>query len=773
MIANLYNSVSLNSSSTIMGQRNNDDTEFGIEKFAALTSLQQRQTMDNHVLKIKQMLQTIQQDHKRTTGNNDLDKLCIQALEWADPHRTPDSCFGECSIDLKQRWRLVKTDDCGNVTMCTEWFTAYTIALGNNFDDPRVPMHASDIWATVSDKYGDKVTSTRLSKVLANATEHYAHQGLDRHASLKKFAKILVACRSSLVWTPNDDQVRDGWSVETMFSEFCYQDSSDHARKNGPTSFGIVFGPKGSACYSGYPGQLDMPYKLVDKTTNKLMDHHTKVFASDRTIDKDGSVRVQTQDEKIKTLSSDASRAVQIKIGVNGMSASSNLEMAMFGIQQTKHKLTDVISSMGAFSISRPWLVKEIYKTHEEIEQDRLAAQEQERKRKEQQRLQTMQEIKESCQNVSTRPYLFCYYRDYLLQECTKYDALEQNCTEWITKADALLETARIAKLSSEEEEEEQEDWVDIKKELVTAPPPSPQSMQGEEEDVFYNHPCHGVLVNARVTDDELGVYKYDDLDGKKHACTLFIPSSYTLSNENIDQMDQKRKSTMTLVKNGKDPALHDNWFNDLECTSLGYRSLVSDTFSSKDESGNCTYRSLGSGGANEFEEGEIVEAELGLSKATGRSMRLSVSKITSEEKDVVLTLYSRWALPFGTVPSTDFLERVVSNLLSMWKTCEPPPNQGAKGPKTSFGLVESRHCKKALKMFTKGNASDEAQILSSLKHYSTNAKDMLPAEDTSSDDEDKQDEKDTCSVKVQKTIVKQSPSSSSENDDDVLSDMD
>jgi esterase/lipase len=108
-----------------------------------------------------------------------------------------------------------------------------------------------------------------------------------------------------------------------------------------------------------------------------------------------------------------------------------------------------------------------------------------------------------------------------------------------------------------------------------------------------------------------------------------------------------------------------------------------------------------------------------------------------------------------------------------MWKTCEPPPNQGAKGPKTSFGLVESRHCKKALKMFTKGNASDEAQILSSLKHYSTNAKDMLPAEDTSSDDEDKQDEKDTCSVKVQKTIVKQSPSSSSENDDDVLSDMD
>ena len=281
------------------------------------------------------------------------------------------------------------------------------------------------------------------------------------------------------------------------------------------------------------------------------------------------------------------------------------------------------------------------------------------------------------------------------------------------------------------------------------------------------------MLVNARVTDDELGVYKYDDLDGKKHACTLFIPSSYTLSNENIDQMDQKRKSTMTLVKNGKDPALHDNWFNDLECTSLGYRSLVSDTFSSKDESGNCTYRSLGSGGANEFEEGEIVEAELGLSKATGRSMRLSVSKITSEEKDVVLTLYSRWALPFGTVPSTDFLERVVSNLLSMWKTCEPPPNQGAKGPKTSFGLVESRHCKKALKMFTKGNASDEAQILSSLKHYSTNAKDMLPAEDTSSDDEDKQDEKDTCSVKVQKTIVKQSPSSSSENDDDVLSDMD
>mmetsp|Transcript_43857 Transcript_43857/g.115934 ORF Transcript_43857/g.115934 Transcript_43857/m.115934 type:complete len:164 (+) Transcript_43857:312-803(+) len=79
-------------------------------------------------------------------------------------------------------------------------------------------------------------------------------------------------------------------------------------------------------------------------------------------------------------------------------------------------------------------------------------------------------------------------------------------------------------------------------------------------------------------------------------------------------------------------------------------------------------YRSLGGGAPDSsIGWGEVVEAELGLSNATGRADGLSVANIKSDsKKNLVLTQYKKWSLPFGTVPGEDFLHGVVSDLISL-----------------------------------------------------------------------------------------------------------
>ena len=131
-------------------------------------------------------------------------------------------------------------------------------------------------------------------------------------------------------------------------------------------------------------------------------------------------------------------------------------------------------------------------------------------------------------------------------------------------------------------------------------------------------------------------------------------------------------------------------------------------------------------------------------------------------DTNVVATVYQRFALPFGTVPAEQFLRGVVNSLLSMQAACEAPQD-GKKGPKTSDGLVESRHCDKALKCFKPGNTHvDVKDIVSSLKNYNKNAKDLLPKEDPNSDSDDE-----SPLGKAQKLKSDQSPSSPKEESDE------
>lgn len=206
-------------------------------------------------------------------------------------------------------------------------------------------------------------------------------------------------------------------------------------------------------------------------------------------------------------------------------------------------------------------------------------------------------------------------------------------------------------------------------------------------------------------------------------------------------------------------------------CTDLGfrlkntaggavYRSLGASANSS--DAGFC-FRSLGTTPPSEFQEAEAVEAALGISKATDRALKLSVPDPKSKPgTDVAATVYQRFALPFGTVPAEQFLRGVVNSLLSMQAACEAPQD-GKKGPKTSDGLVESRHCEKALKCFEKGNTHvDMKDIASSLKNYNKNAKDLLPKEDPDSDSDDA-----SPFGKAQKLKSDQSPSSPKEDESD------
>lgn len=189
------------------------------------------------------------------------------------------------------------------------------------------------------------------------------------------------------------------------------------------------------------------------------------------------------------------------------------------------------------------------------------------------------------------------------------------------------------------------------------------------------------------------------------------------------------------------------------------YRSLGASVNSSDD--GLC-FRSLGTTPPSEFQEAEAVEAALGIAKANGRALKLSVPAPKSEPNtNLAATVYQRFALPFGTVPAEQFLRGVVNSLLSMQAACEAPQD-GKKGPKSSDGLVESRHCDKAIKCFKPGNTDvDMEDIVSSLKNYNKNAKDLLPKEDLDSDDDE------SPLGKAQKLKSDQSPSSPKEESDE------
>jgi hypothetical protein len=461
--------------------------EFGIEDFCLLTKRQQDETMRNHVQRITKDLEKI----KRSYSGRDAQKLRnlqIQALEWCDSHRNVGSCFGQHSIDLKLRWRLVKFDKDDNMVMNSEWFTCYTIALGGNFEDPRTPMDASDIWGTVCDKLGNNVTSKKLSKILDEAPEHYAFQGLSKHADLKQRAKVLVGNRVAVVWAPDADQVAAGWTVETMFSEFCYQDSGSSAEKNGPVTYGAVFGPKGSSFYTGFAGQLDLPYKRVDEKTGYLMNYPVKVECSDRKVEEDGSVREQTMEEKAAVLAKDSTSAVQVKIGVNGTQASSNQEFVLFGRQKPQ----PIIDLRGASisADSRPWQKREPYMTPDQLvewrkaeaereEKRRAAELERQRKHMEMLRLQKVKDLKESCSNAASRPAFFVYFKDYLLEECAKHEETK-DCTEWLAKGDDVLAEA-IARKDATEPFEIVDEAVDPALDLV----PDPMALETDDEPVY------------------------------------------------------------------------------------------------------------------------------------------------------------------------------------------------------------------------------------------------------------------------------------------------
>ena len=522
-----------------------DAPDFGIKEFCLLSKDTQKQTMEEHVRRIQADLDKI----KKSPGRNPdkLRGLQIQALEWCDSHRKPGSCFGDHSIDLKLRWRLVKHDGDGKATMSTEWFTCYTIALGSNFDDPRTSMKAEDIWGTVSDKNGEQVTSKKLDKILDNASEHLDWQGLSKHADLTKRGKVLVGNRVGLVWAPDADEAAEGWTVETMFSEFCYQDSGSNAQKNGPVTYGAVFGPKGSAFYTGYAGQLDLPYKFEDKKTGHLMNYPVKVEASDRKVEEDGSVREQTPEEKAAVLAKDSTSAVQIKIGVNGTKPRSNVEIVLFG--QMQPQLTMDLSGVSISGDSRPWLKREPYMTGKELEEwrkaeaereERRKAEEEERRRKleELRHLQKIKDLKESCNNAASRPPFFACFEERLAKMCAEHKETE-DFTEWRTKGEKALAEARAIKAANAEPFEMVEMAVDGDSQ------PQAQSVNDLKE-------------HSPVTDDEMKNYTFDDLTGKYKFFNTW--DCLGLNDASVGSMDAYYRGILSMIKNKKNPDEADSW---------------------------------------------------------------------------------------------------------------------------------------------------------------------------------------------------------------------
>lgn len=533
-----------------------DAPDFGIKEFCSLSKDQRKRTMDNHVRRIQADLDKIVASSGRNADK--LRRLQIQALEWCDPHRKPGSCFGDHSIDLKLTWRLVKHDGDGKMTMSTEWFTCYTIALGSNFDDPRTPMDAEDITGTVSDKYGKQVTSKKLSKILGNPHKEWNWQGVSQHADLTKLSKVLVGNRVGLVWAPSEEEAAEGWSVETMFSEFCYQDSGSNAQKNGPITYGAVFGPKGSAFYTGYAGQMDMPYKFVDEKTGFLMNHPVKVEPSDRKVEEDGSVREQTLEEKAAVLAKDSTSAVQLPIGVKGTKPRSNVEVVLFG--QMQPQPTVDLSGVSISGDSRPWLKREPYMTDEQLEEwrkaeaereERQKAEEEERRRKleELRRLQKINDLKESCNNAASRPPFFAYFKERLAKMCAEHKETE-DFTEWRTKGEKALAEARAIKAANAEPFEMVEMAVDGDSQ------PQAQSVNDLKE-------------HSPVTDDEIKNYTFDDLTGEKYK--LFDTwDCLSLNDASVGSMDAYYRGILSMIKNKKNPDEPDSWSTSVPAGTSG-----------------------------------------------------------------------------------------------------------------------------------------------------------------------------------------------------------
>jgi hypothetical protein len=764
-----------------------DDPDFGLEEFVMLSPNQQRECMDKHVAVITVALEEI-----RNTFSAEervvLEELCVQALEWIDPDRFPHSAFGGCSVDLRMLFRLCKYAPDGTVTMSTEWFTAYTIALGSNMEDPVTAMGASDLFATVED--GGNVLSKKLNKVLDEAPKHFAHQGLGKHADLSKHDKVLVGNRIVLLWAPSEEQAAQGWVVETKFSSYCYQDNGRTAALNGPLSWGALFGPKGGSIFSGYPGQNDMTYKMVDEETGHLMEHMTKVTPSDRKVELDGGVREQTEAEKIAVLSNDSSRAVQIRIGVKGTPPASNREIILFG--QQKPQPTVDMSGCRISETAIPWTTRKMLLTDMEKEQERIAEEEREAKKKaeaermkaaaeerhrlllERIRLQEVKDLKESMANAAARPYFFVYYREWLLSQCIKYNELK-DFSSWIVEGDAALDKARAHK-SNMMHAMTDEDFEMVGPLRLTEPDP-------DDDDAIPTGPYYRECEEAQrvmVTDEELADFKYDDLEGTKYKVCIVVQYPACLNDDNIASLEAHRRSILEIVKQGKDPEEASSWCS--SSYSDGLRGGLS----------GCYYRSLGvSSGADDddapvmrsmcadglanapprgrtilpvmpevFDEAEVVEAELGLAPKAGRALAPSVANPESFGH-IRATIYERYLLPFGTVPAKDYLIGIVNALLKMRLACEQPTD-GKKGPKTSEGFVASRHSEKAIRSFGPGTAPDMEDIASGMGNYRKNAKDLIPKEDTDSDEDN------TPLGKVQKLKVEHtSPSSPMHSDDE------
>ena len=771
-----------------------DDPDFGLEEFCMLSPNQQRECMEKHVALI-----TVALDEIRKTFSGQqrewLEQLCVQALEWIDPDRFPHSAFGACSVDLRMLFRVAKYAPDGTVAMSTEWFTAYTIALGSNMHDPVTAMGASDLVATIVDGDG-KVVSKKLNKVLDEAPKHFAHQGLGKRADLSKHDKVLVGNRIVLLWAPSEEQAAQGWVVETKYSSYCYQDNGRVAAVNGPLSWGALFGPKGSSIFSGYPGQNDMTYKVVDEETGHLMEHMTNVTPSDRKVEVDGRVREQTEQEKIEVLTNDRTRAVQLPIGVRGAPDASNREIILFG--QQKPQPTVDMSGCRISENARPWTTRKILLTDLEKERERIAEEEREAKKKaeaerkkaeaeerhrqlmERIRLQEVVDLKESMANAAARPYFFVYYREWLLAQCNKHNELKDSFS-WIVEGDAALDKARAHKSNMMHEITDamtDEDIEMVGPLRLTEPDP-------DDDDAIPFSPYYREWVEEQrvmVTDEELANFKYDDLEGTKYKVCIVVEYPACLNDANIASLEAHRRNILEIVKQGKDPEEASSWYSSSYSSGLrsglsgcGFRSLGGS--SGADDDAAPVMRSLCADGlANApprgrtiipvmpevpetFDEAEVVEAELGLAPKAGRALAPSNPNPESFGH-IRATIYERWLLPFGTVPAKDYLIGIVNALLNMRLACEQPTD-GKKGPKTSEGFVESRHSEKAIKSFAPVTPPNMRDIASGMGNYWKNAKALIPKVDADSDEDN------TPLGKVQKLKVEHtSPSSPVHSDE-------
>jgi hypothetical protein len=305
------------------------DGDISLDEYARLTPTQQAETQSRFNANIEEMLEKIKSKFAGTRHEGTLENLQFHKLEWCDPHRTPGSYFGLASTDLKQMWRLVKRGADGEIVTETAWLPGWTIALGSNFLDPRTKLDAASFWTFTTNRNGNDGCSRKLSEVLADPRLYFDFQGVAEGASLSDHAELMVANRSSLIWTPTEEDAANGWEVQTCFEHFTYQDQNP---LRGPQCYSLYGSPMGLSFYTGCPGHQSLFAKLEDKVTGKLMNYPTKPEATDREIDSHGKVEVQTDESKVADLGK--GKAVQVKMGVAGMPSQSGMEFCAFGMME-------------------------------------------------------------------------------------------------------------------------------------------------------------------------------------------------------------------------------------------------------------------------------------------------------------------------------------------------------------------------------------------------------------------------------------------------------